>query len=86
MSAPPSSVDVGGDGPPSSVDLGDGYGADYGGGEGSTSSAYWEARFGGESDFDPSAFIPSYTRADKGERGEIQGCGHIGMGAVGRGV
>jgi len=65
-------------GPPSSVD---GYG-EFGGGAGTPSSveyggegsgaSYWEERFGPRSDFDPSAFAPSYTRADKGEEGHAR--------------
>ncbi|CAM9472942.1 unnamed protein product [Ectocarpus fasciculatus] len=57
---PPSSIDIGrsssggAGGPPSSIDVGGGTG----------SSSYWEQRFG-DGDFDPSSFIPSYTRTDK---------------------
>lgn len=46
-------------GPPSSIDVGGGTG----------SSSYWEQRFG-DGEFDPSSFIPSYTRTDKGKAGD----------------
>lgn len=70
---PPSSIDIGGggDGPPPSIDIGDG---DYDAESSTASYSYWEERFGGEAgDFDPSAFAPNYTRADKGELEAIEG-------------
>lgn len=77
-------------GPPSSIDIGDGTGGPPssvfdGGGESSSTSSltYYERKFGGGgdgSDFDPSAFEPSYTPTDKGER--RQGSGMRGGTAV----
>lgn len=65
---PPSSIDIGDGtgGPPSSVVGGDG--GFYGGSSSTSSLTYFERKYGGEGDVDPSAFIPSYTPTDKGER------------------
>lgn len=57
-------------GPPSSIEIGDGDGEDYGyygEGSSSTSLTYYERKFGGQGDVDPSSFIPSYGPTDKGE-------------------